>query len=101
MQFDLPLDELRRYRPPVEEPDDFEDYWARTLDVEARRPLDVEARPPKASSRRSRCSTSASVAMAERASPDGCSCPVTLPRRLRSSSSSSATEAAAAGRPSG
>ncbi|MET0911069.1 MAG: acetylxylan esterase [Ilumatobacteraceae bacterium] len=45
MQFDLPLDELRRYRPPVEEPDNFEDYWARTLDVEARRPLDVEARP--------------------------------------------------------
>ncbi|TDN87508.1 acetylxylan esterase [Microbacterium sp. BK668] len=29
--FDLPLDELRRYRPEVGEPSDFDDFWARTI----------------------------------------------------------------------
>ena len=28
---DLPLDELRRYRPPVEEPADFDEFWASEL----------------------------------------------------------------------
>lgn len=29
--FDLPLDELERYRPDVPEPDDFDAFWTRTL----------------------------------------------------------------------
>ena len=29
--FDLPLHELRDYRPRIDEPDDFDDFWARTL----------------------------------------------------------------------
>jgi cephalosporin-C deacetylase len=33
--FDLPLDHLRSYRPAVAEPDDFDDFWERTL-VESR-----------------------------------------------------------------
>ena len=44
MQFDLPLEELRRYRPSVDEPDDFEEFWARALDAAAEHPLDVETR---------------------------------------------------------
>ena len=34
-QFDLPLDELRAYRPDLPRPDDFDDFWAATL-AEAR-----------------------------------------------------------------
>lgn len=34
-RFDLPLDELRTYRPDVSEPADFDDFWSRTL-AEAR-----------------------------------------------------------------
>ncbi|KRV49944.1 acetyl xylan esterase [Wenjunlia vitaminophila] len=34
--FDLPLDQLREYRPEVAQPDDFDEFWAGTLD-EARR----------------------------------------------------------------
>ncbi|WP_435133528.1 acetylxylan esterase [Actinacidiphila sp. bgisy144] len=34
-QFDLPLEELRRYRPDQPEPDDFDAFWAATL-AEAR-----------------------------------------------------------------
>lgn len=45
MQFDLPLEELRRYRPSVDEPDDFDDFWARALSTAEAHPLDVEARP--------------------------------------------------------
>jgi len=30
-QFDLPLEELRTYRPQVAEPADFDDFWAETL----------------------------------------------------------------------
>ncbi len=33
--FDMPLDELRHYRPDIPEPADFDDFWARTL-AEAR-----------------------------------------------------------------
>ena len=29
--FDLPLDQLRAYRPPRSEPDDFDAFWADTL----------------------------------------------------------------------
>ncbi|MEV7194489.1 acetylxylan esterase [Streptomyces sp. NPDC093510] len=34
-QFDLPLEELRRYRPDLPEPDDFDAFWEKTL-LEAR-----------------------------------------------------------------
>ncbi|OKI46021.1 acetylxylan esterase [Micromonospora sp. CB01531] len=34
-RFDLPLDELRAYRPEIREPADFDDFWTRTL-AEAR-----------------------------------------------------------------
>ncbi|MYY13391.1 prolyl oligopeptidase family serine peptidase [Streptomyces sp. SID4919] len=40
--FDLPLDELRTYRPDLPEPDDFDEFWAKTL-TEARR-HDIAAR---------------------------------------------------------
>ena len=30
-RFDLPLEELRAYRPQVAEPRDFDDFWARTI----------------------------------------------------------------------
>ena len=30
--FDLPLDKLRAYRPEVSRPDDFEEFWRRTID---------------------------------------------------------------------
>ena len=75
MQFDLSLEELRRYRPAVDEPGDFDEYWAerrgRSDGVPARRRGTV---PPTASSRRSTFSTSASPATAGHASPRGCSC---------------------------
>jgi cephalosporin-C deacetylase len=35
-QFDLSLDELHKYRPPRDEPPDFDEFWTRTLD-ESRR----------------------------------------------------------------
>ena len=31
-RFDLPIDELRTYRPEVREPADFDEFWRRTLD---------------------------------------------------------------------
>ena len=39
--FDLPLDELRRYRPDVLEPADLDEFWAGTLAEVATHPLDV------------------------------------------------------------
>jgi cephalosporin-C deacetylase len=45
MQFDMALEELRRYRPPVDEPEDFDAYWAAAMDVACAAPLDVEVRP--------------------------------------------------------
>jgi len=41
MLFDLPLDELRTYRPDVAEPDDLDAFWARTLDEARRHDVDV------------------------------------------------------------
>lgn len=35
-RFDLPLDELERYRPDIDEPADFDEFWATTLE-ESRR----------------------------------------------------------------
>jgi cephalosporin-C deacetylase len=39
MQFDLPLDELERYRPVVAEPNDFDEFWSRQLREVRSRPL--------------------------------------------------------------
>ena len=43
--FDLPLDELRRYRPEPIEPDDFDDFWAATLAEAREHPLDAVFEP--------------------------------------------------------
>lgn len=40
--FDLPLEELERYLPERDEPDDFDAFWAATLADAERHPLDVE-----------------------------------------------------------
>ncbi|MEU4570186.1 acetylxylan esterase [Micromonospora sp. NPDC023956] len=45
--FDLPLDQLRRYAPTVAEPDDFDDFWRRTLAGAADRPVLVDVRPER------------------------------------------------------
>ncbi|MGY1671478.1 acetylxylan esterase [Geodermatophilus sp. SYSU D00710] len=44
-QTDLPLEELRRYRPELPAPDDLWDFWAATLAEAAERPLDVSCTP--------------------------------------------------------
>ncbi|MBM7804521.1 cephalosporin-C deacetylase [Geodermatophilus bullaregiensis] len=44
-QTDLPLEELRRYRPELPAPDDLWDFWAATLAEAAERPLDVSCAP--------------------------------------------------------
>jgi cephalosporin-C deacetylase len=43
--FDLPLEELRTYRPERAEPDDFDVFWKRTLDEAAQRDLAAEFLP--------------------------------------------------------
>ncbi|HEX8488412.1 MAG TPA: acetylxylan esterase [Propionibacteriaceae bacterium] len=43
--FDLPLDELRQFRPSVAEPDDFDEFWRRTLAETSRHDLAVTAEP--------------------------------------------------------
>jgi cephalosporin-C deacetylase len=40
MLFDLPLEQLRAYRPDRLEPEDFDAFWQRTLDETRRHPLD-------------------------------------------------------------
>ncbi|MYY86216.1 MULTISPECIES: acetylxylan esterase [unclassified Streptomyces] len=40
-QFDLPLDELRRYRPDLAEPDDFDSFWEKTLSEARQYELDA------------------------------------------------------------
>lgn len=39
--FDMPLDELESYRPPREEPADFDQFWKSTLDAARQHPLDA------------------------------------------------------------
>lgn len=39
--YDLPLEELRAFRPPLRLPDGFEDFWDRTLAELAEQPADV------------------------------------------------------------
>ncbi|HEX6607610.1 MAG TPA: acetylxylan esterase, partial [Chloroflexia bacterium] len=43
--FDLPLDELRQYRPPRNEPADFDAFWATTLAAARAFPLDAQFAP--------------------------------------------------------
>lgn len=43
--FDLPLDELRDYRPVVRRPDDFDEFWASTLEEARSFPLNATAEP--------------------------------------------------------
>jgi cephalosporin-C deacetylase len=45
MLFDLPLDQLESYRPPRQEPADFEDFWRATLDETRRYPLAARFEP--------------------------------------------------------
>ncbi|MFC4554514.1 acetylxylan esterase [Georgenia faecalis] len=45
-QFDLPLSRLVSYRPPREEPDDFDEFWRATLaEQDERHPLEVSFDP--------------------------------------------------------
>src|SRR2546423_15085829 len=41
-QFDLPLEELRRYRPDVAVPDDLDDFWHGTLAAAREHELNAE-----------------------------------------------------------
>ena len=43
--YDLPVDQLRTYRPDVAEPEDFDDFWAGTLADARRHPLALEVVP--------------------------------------------------------
>ncbi|BBH70655.1 cephalosporin-C deacetylase [Actinoplanes sp. OR16] len=43
--FDLPLDQLRDYRPVLTEPDDFDEFWARTLTEAREHDLKAELTP--------------------------------------------------------
>jgi cephalosporin-C deacetylase len=43
--FDLPLDELKTYRPPREEPQDFDAFWQRTLAEARQQPLEARFTP--------------------------------------------------------
>jgi len=46
--YDLPVTELRTYAPHVDEPEDFDAFWARTLDETRAHPLALDARPADA-----------------------------------------------------
>jgi cephalosporin-C deacetylase len=46
--FDLPLAELRTYRPPRDEPADFDDFWAKSLAEARGHPLDARFEPVEA-----------------------------------------------------
>lgn len=41
MFIDMPLDQLRTYRPPLPEPDGFDAFWQRTLEETGAHPLDA------------------------------------------------------------
>jgi cephalosporin-C deacetylase len=43
--FDMPLERLREYRPSVEEPSDFDAFWAGTLSEARRHPLEPRFEP--------------------------------------------------------
>lgn len=41
MYFDMPLDELKKYTPPREEPDDFDTFWQQTITQSRTHPLNA------------------------------------------------------------
>jgi cephalosporin-C deacetylase len=43
--FDLPLDQLRTYSPPVEEPDDFDGFWSTQLEDASGHGIDTTVEP--------------------------------------------------------
>jgi cephalosporin-C deacetylase len=43
--FDLPLEELQTYRPPRQEPTDFDAFWQETLQVVRAYPLEAAFTP--------------------------------------------------------
>jgi cephalosporin-C deacetylase len=45
MLFDMPLEQLREYRPPRDEPGDFDAFWAETLAAARRHPLAASFEP--------------------------------------------------------
>ncbi len=45
MYFDLPLEQLENYRPARQEPDDFDAFWAATLEAARRFPLEARFEP--------------------------------------------------------
>jgi cephalosporin-C deacetylase len=45
MLFDLPLDQLQTYRPPRNEPSDFDAFWTQTLAESRQHPLDLRVEP--------------------------------------------------------
>ncbi|MCD6291315.1 MAG: acetylxylan esterase [Anaerolineae bacterium] len=45
MLFDLPLEQLKTYRPPREEPPDFDEFWRQTLEEACQIPLDARFEP--------------------------------------------------------
>ncbi len=45
MLFDMPLEELRAYKPPCDEPDDFDGFWRETLREARQYPLDASFEP--------------------------------------------------------
>jgi cephalosporin-C deacetylase len=45
MIFDMPLEELKSYRPPREEPDDFDAFWQGTLAEAQKLPIDAVFEP--------------------------------------------------------
>ena len=42
MLFDLPLEQLKTYKPARQEPSDFDDFWAATLEATRQHPLQAE-----------------------------------------------------------
>jgi cephalosporin-C deacetylase len=44
-QFDMPLKELELYKPPREEPEDFDHFWSKTLEQTRRHPLNAKLTP--------------------------------------------------------
>ncbi len=45
MYFDFPLDQLKTYKPERSEPEDFDDFWQRTLEAARRHPLEASFEP--------------------------------------------------------
>jgi len=48
MIFDLPLEELKTYKPARQEPSDFDEFWAATLEAARQIPLQTDFKPAEA-----------------------------------------------------